>query len=128
MPCIVGLAPQDDGFGTSLNSHDMARVEAYPRRRAFTAIAISVRWAMAAASVDCLRVSSAAVASCSIMAASLAALKLRSAVSTMGFREKCRRGYPPSSTAEAGVPSAMASADLCSHAAWRCAAEMLTPG
>ena len=44
------------------------------------------------------------------------------------FREKCSRGNPLSSKVETGVPSATASADLCSQAAWRCAAEMIMPG
>ena len=60
--------------------------------------------------------------------ASRAALKLRSAVSTIGFREKCSRGNPLSSKADTGVPSATASADLCSQAAWRWAAEIIMPG
>jgi len=83
LDCFVARAPRND---------ERTEREARPRRFAFAAIAISVRWAMAAARVDCLRVSSAAVASCSMMTASRATLKLRSAVSTAGFREKCRRG------------------------------------
>ena len=62
-------------------------------------------------------ISSAAAASCSMTANNRAALKLRSAVSTLPFREKCKRGNPLSSKVDTGVPSATASADLCSQAA-----------
>ena len=58
-----------------------------------------------------------------MIASSRAAVKLRSAISTLGFREKCSRGNPPSSTSTPASPSARASADLCSQAAWRCAAD-----
>ncbi len=63
-----------------------------------------------------------------MISSSRAALKLRSAVSTLPFREKCSRGKPLSSKVDSGVPSATASADLCSQAAWRWVAEMIMPG
>ena len=90
---------------------------AQPRRFALTAIASSTRCAITAASTDCLRVSRAAVASCSINPTNLAGLKLRSATSALGFREKCSRGNPLSSKADTGVPSATARLVLCSQAA-----------
>jgi len=56
------------------------------------AIDNNVRWAMADASEACLRMSSAAVPSWSMIPTSRAALKLRSAISTAPLREKCSRG------------------------------------
>ena len=60
-----------------------------------------------------------------MIASSRGALNWRSVVSTFALREKCSRGNPLSSKVETGVPSAAASAVLCSHAAWRCAGRVL---
>src|SRR5437868_7894455 len=84
--------------------------QTHPLRFAFAAIDNSARWAITAASAGCLRISSAAVASCSMITTKRAALQLRSAVSTFAFREKCRRGNPLSSNVDSRVPSAIASA------------------
>ena len=92
LDCFVASVQNCFAILSRAPRNDVERAVPQPRRFAFAAMAIRVRWAMAAARVDCLRVSSAAVASCSMIAASRATLKLRSAVSTAGFREKCRRG------------------------------------
>ena len=105
-----------------------AATEALPLRRAFTAIDSSVRCAITAASADCLRISSAATASCSMIATQPRGAEIAQRGLDIVLPRKMQ---PRKSALDHGRRRrALGHGELalCSSAAWRWAAEMIMPG
>jgi len=116
MDCFVAAAPRNDDLAGISRNVVGSRNDDHPFRLAFTAID-SARAGRSPRPVTLLAHVEGGGGELVDNRGEPRGEKLRSATSTMGLREKCSRGKPPSSNCEAGVPSRSPSADLCSHAA-----------